>query len=200
MKGTASQPPPTAHARIASTARSTAGAKASAMEARRGRDAMGGSMRSTTARSGIAGDTQSRRTSEAHLLKPVEPQTRLHASPQNHRTAHPRNRHCDEPRKRNHAFVHIRTSVHPRFRKWRRQIRARAPHDKARERSEGRRDEQRKKAPRRQAGCWAMFSRPCCATRSGCARRPRLRPGGRRWSPGTTGHPASPTDRVGPPC
>ena len=33
----------------------------------------------------------------------------------------------------------------------------------------------------------------CCATRSGCASRPLLRSGGRRWSPGTTDHPASPT-------
>ena len=46
----------------------------------------------------------------------------------------------------------------------------------------------------------ATLSRPCCATRSGCARRPRPRPGGHRWSPGTTGRPASPTGRAGPPC
>lgn len=44
------------------------------------------------------------------------------------------------------------------------------------------------------------ISRPCCATRSGCARRHRLGPGGRGWSPGTTDHLASPTGRTAPPC
>ena len=55
--------------------------------------------------------------------------------------------------------------------------------------------------PRRKDGASrATISRPCCATRSGCVRRPRLRPGGHRWSPGTTGHPGLPTGKAGPPC
>jgi len=41
----------------------------------------------------------------------------------------------------------------------------------------------------------AMINRPCCATRSGCAGRPRHRLGGRGWSLGTTNCPASQTAR-----
>lgn len=70
------------------------------MEARRGRDAIGGSMRITRARSGIAGDAQSPRSVETHLLKRVGPHIRLHAFPQIRRNAQPRNRLYDEARKR----------------------------------------------------------------------------------------------------
>lgn len=44
------------------------------------------------------------------------------------------------------------------------------------------------------------LSRPCCATRSGCTRQARPRPGGHRGSPETTDHRASPTGRAGRPC
>lgn len=50
-------------------------------------------------------------------------------------------------------------------------------------------------------GALAMgVSRPCCASRSGCAPRHRPRPGGRRWWPGKTDRPGSPTGRGDRPC
>lgn len=68
----------------------------SASEARRrqgwkptGRDAIGGSMRSTTARPGIAGGrTAIRQTCNASLFKTSKTRNRLHAFAKNHRTVH----------------------------------------------------------------------------------------------------------------
>ena len=195
MKGTASQPIATTRACMASAARSGEDAEASAMEARRGRDAIGDSMRSTRARSGIAGDAQNLGSVETHLLKHVDPHIRLHAFPQIRRSTQPRNRLCDEARKRKAVCAYFRNSARTR----RRAIQQAQTRDGPRTIA-GPRIQWRKKAPRRRAGRRATISRPCCATRSGCARRPRLRPGGRRWSPGTTGHPASPTGKADPPC
>ncbi len=83
------------------------------MEARRGRDAIGGSMRSTRARSGIAGDAQNLGRVETHLLKHVDPHIRLHAFPQFRRISYPRNRLYDEARKRNAVCSYIRKSARP---------------------------------------------------------------------------------------
>ena len=161
------------------------------MEAQRGRDAIGGSMRSTRARSGIAGDAQSLGSVEKHLLKRVEPRIRLHAFPRARRNAHPRNRLYDETRKRKAVCSYIRKSAGTATTSEQgspdvtRPANHRGPSKPTAE-----------ETPRRKAGCGATVSRPCCATRSGCALRPRLRPGGRRWSPGTTGHPAPSAGRA----
>ena len=155
-----------------------------------GRDAAGGSMRSTRARSGIAGDARNRGTPEAHMLKSVDPPSRLPTSSSTRRTAQTRSRLYGKTRTRNCAFAVIRICVNKTTRK----------HDKARETSRAVVRWMEKGKRPAEAGRRATLSRPCCVTRSGCARRPRLRPDGHRWSPGTMGHPASPTGRAGPPC
>lgn len=56
------------------------------------------------------------------------------------------------------------------------------------------------KCPAARRGIRVTSSHPCCATRSGCVRRPRLRPSGHRWSPGTKGHPGWQTGKADLPC
>ncbi len=166
------------------------------MEARRGRDANGDSMRSTTARPGIAGrrtkpwnlETTSTETQKTH-----NPFPRLCVNPQNRRSTNPALR---QPTK-----LDLRLGADPYKRK------GASPHNTrpgttAPANITGSRDNGRKKGRKRPAeqGAGATLSRPCCGTRSDCAFRPRPQPGGHRWSPGTTDHPRSPTGRADPPC
>lgn len=197
MRGTANQPSTTT-ALTASTARSTDGAKASAMEARRGETPPGGSMRSTTARPGIAGrrtKPHNLETASAENLTAANPDPRFFAHVQVHgstKSALRRSAEAD-PRFDSDPYFHKGASV--------RNTRARTQQVAVNQRDpfrEWRISEKRRRPAERGAG--ATLSRPCCATRSGCARRPRLRPSGHRSSPGTTGHRASPTCRAGPPC
>ena len=134
-----------------------------------------GSMRSTRARSGTAGDARNRRTSKPLPLKPDEERNLFCAFTTIRQSTKPRIRLYDETAKFSN-FI----STPPRS----------VPLPPTPSSIRGLRRTRHSAPPKRGAG--AMISRPCCASRSGCARPPRPRPGGRRWWPGTTDHPASP--------
>lgn len=156
----------------ASEARSAAGAKASAISARMGRDA-----RRLDAQHKSAVRHRRRRT-ESPNLQAASHQTRRRTKP---------------------SCTSLRRSVKARRNRIGFATNARSPadaHDTAHKANHPSRPQRgrcrtRQSAPPKR-GAGAAISRPCCATRSGCARRPRLRPGGRRSSPGTTDRPASP--------
>jgi hypothetical protein len=136
--------------------------------------------------------------------KSVKPAMRLYSKPQKHETTFTHLRIPTEPYICKSGFVslhesgltYLRQAVHPRTcqsvkqgkRKKARSIR-RAAHLPG-----------FVKRPAAGRGVRTTVSRPCCATRSGCACRPRLQPAGRRWSPGTMDHPGSPTGKADPPC
>ena len=131
-----------------------------------------GSMRSTRARSGLAGDARNRKTSKPLPPQPDEEQNLLYFSTTIRKARS--NRIGFTTNARSPAEAH-----------------GAAPGPTAPSRPQGGRCRTRQSAPPKR-GAGATVSRPCCATRSGCAHRPRLRPGGHRWSPGTTDRPASP--------
>ena len=161
----------------------------------KGRDAIGGSMRSTTARPGIAGGrTEIRGTCNASLLKTSEARNHLtHLR----KPTEPYFRKSGFTYMPKHRFTHLRQIVPTQSRQSVKPVKR----QKARNRRWAIHVLLFVKRPAARQGVRATFSRPCCATRSGCVCRPRLRPVGRRWSPGTTDHPGLPTGRAAvPPC
>ena len=133
----------------------------------------GGSMCNTRARSGRAGDARNRQTSKPLLIKLDEEQNLLYFSTTIRQSTKQQNRLCDEYGEVQQ--MHMTRPKRPATHRDRKNVRCRT----------------RQSAPPKR-GAGATLSRPCCATRSGCACRPRLRPGGHRSSPGTTDRPASP--------
>lgn len=142
--------------------------------------------------------------SPGDVSKSVKPAMRLCSKPQKHETTFTHLSKHTEPYIRKSdlvpmlesGFTYLRQAVHPQTRQSAKKVERKKT-----------RDILRAshllgfiKRPAAWRGVRATFSRPCCATRSGCACRPRLQPAGRRWSPGTTDHPGLPTDRAGPPC
>lgn len=164
----------------------------------KGRDTIGGSMRSTTARPGLPGDAR----------KSVNRAMRLYSK-------------TSKPQKQETIFTHLRKPTEPYIRKsdlvpihesgftYLRQVVYLQTHKSAKQVTRKKARNIRRathllglvKRPATGRGVRATLSRPCCATRSDCACRPRPPPGGRRWSPGTTDHPGSPIGRAAaPPC
>jgi len=137
--------------------------------------------------------TPTRKTCDASLHKATSPQNRQRTSTAARASVEPQSRDDADPqmteseKTRIGAIPYLRNSV--------RTCSSETARDKR-----GPLLESRGEAPRPSAGRRATISRPCCATRSGCARRHRPRPDGHRWSPGTTGRPGSPTGRAGLPC
>ena len=141
-----------------------------------------GSMRSTRARSGTAGDARNRQTSKPLPTKPDEEQNLLYCSATIRKGTKQQSRLYD-----GRGEVRSPHSAHP------------APRQPPPSSIRGRRRTRQGAPPKRGAGA-TRISRPCCVSRSGCARRPRPRPDGRRWWPGTRDRPASPTGKADPPC
>lgn len=134
----------------------------------------------------------------------VEPAMRFCSKPQKHETTFT---HLSKPtelyiRKSGFTYMHksrftyLRQAVHPKIR----QLAEQAKRKKARDIRRAIHLLGFVKRPAARRGVRATVSRPCCATRSGCACRPRLQPVEHRWSPGTTDHPGSPTGKDDPPC
>ena len=134
----------------------------------------------------------------------VETAMRLYLKPQKHETTFTHWRKHTEPHIRRSDVVSMHEygftcpcqAVHPQTRQSAKQVKRKKVRNRLR--TTHLLGFVKRLAARR--GVRATLSRPCCATRSGCVCRPRLQPAGRRWSPGTTDHPGSPTDRADPPC